>query len=66
MVISLLINILILCIIGGIVYWIVTLLPLPQPFKNIAIIVVLLIFLLVALAWLTGYGGHGPIVIGAG
>ena len=64
--IALLVNILILVIIGAIVWWIVTLLPLPDPFKRIAMIIVLLIFLLVALAWLTGYGGGGPIRFGEG
>ena len=58
--IALLINILILCIVGGIVYWIVSLLPLPAPFKRIAIVVLLLIFLLIALSWLTGWGGGPP------
>jgi hypothetical protein len=57
--IQLLIDILIFCVIGGIVYWIITLLPLPQPFKQIAVVVVLLILLLVALNWLLPLGGFG-------
>lgn len=62
--ISLLINLIILVIIAGLIYWIVTLLPIPQPFKNVAIVLVLLIFLVVLLSWLTGYAGP-PFRIGA-
>ena len=47
--ISLLISILILLLFAGILYYIVTLLPLPAPFKNIALIILLLIVLLVLL-----------------
>lgn len=37
-----LITILILVIVAGLVYWLVQLLPIPQPFKNIALVVLLL------------------------
>lgn len=53
--IELLIWVLILCVVFGLVYYIVTLLPLPDPFRTIAVIVMLLIFLLVILSSLTGY-----------
>jgi hypothetical protein len=52
--IDFLIYIVVLCIVFGLVYYIVTLLPIPQPFKNVAVIAVLLIFLLVLLAALFG------------
>lgn len=54
--IDFLIWIVILCIVFGLVYYIVTLLPLPQPFKNIATVAVLVIFLLVILYALLGGG----------
>ena len=50
-----LIWIVILCIVFGLIYYIVSLLPLPPPFKNIAVIAVLVIFLLVLLFSLLGY-----------
>jgi len=56
MLISLLVTIIVL----GLLYYIVTLLPLPQPFKQIALV----IFILIAVVWLLSYipgvpwGGH--------
>ena len=47
--ISLLVSLLILAIVAGIIYWIITLIPLPEPFKNIALVCFMLIVLLVAL-----------------
>lgn len=52
--IELLIWIVVLCIIFGLIYYIITLIPLPAPFKNIAMIAVLVIFLLVLLFALMG------------
>jgi hypothetical protein len=52
--IDFLIYLVVLCIVFGLVYYIVTLLPIPQPFKNVAVIAVLLIFLLVLLGALFG------------
>lgn len=56
--IDILITIIFLCIIGGIAYWIITLLPLPEPFKQIAMVCLLLIFLLVVVSMFLG-GGAG-------
>jgi hypothetical protein len=53
--IDFLIYVVVLCIVFGLVYYIVTLLPLPHPFKTIAVVAVLLIFLLIILGALTGY-----------
>jgi hypothetical protein len=52
--IEFLIWIVILCIVFGLVYYIVTLLPLPPPFKNIAMIIILVVFLLIILFSLLG------------
>jgi hypothetical protein len=49
-----LIQIIILAIVFGLVYYIVTLLPLPDPFKTIATIAVLLVFVLILLFSLVG------------
>jgi hypothetical protein len=46
---SLLVTLLLILIICGILYWVVTLLPLPQPFKQVATVIVLLIALLLVL-----------------
>ena len=56
---ELLIQIVILCIVFGLIYYIVTLLPLPDPFKRIAMIAVLLIFILILLY---SFLGGGPVV----
>ena len=52
--VNLLIAVLILCIMGGLLWYIVRMLPLPPPFKLIAELVLLLIFVLVLVSWLFG------------
>ena len=56
--ISLLIYLLVLCLVFGVVYYIITLIPLPAPFRQIALIVLALIFLLVLLSWLLPFIGE--------
>ena len=51
-----LIQLLLVLLVLALVYWIITLIPLPGPLRNIALIVVLLIFL----CWLLGYVGVVP------
>ena len=51
---SVLFSLLIFVIVFGLIYWIVTQLPIPDPFKKIAIVVVLVIGLLYLLAFLFG------------
>ena len=52
-----LISLLITVIVLGLLYYCVTLLPLPEPFKKIATV----IFILIAIVWLLGYTGvWGP------
>lgn len=48
--INILIWLMLFCIIAGVIYYILTLLPLPDPFKKIVMVCFLLIVLLVALA----------------
>jgi len=47
---SFLFSILIMVIVLGLVYWIVTMLPIPGPFKQIALVIVVVICLLYLLA----------------
>jgi hypothetical protein len=60
-----LISLLVTVIVIGLLYYCVTLLPLPEPFKRIAVV----IFILIAIIWLLGfvgvwgpqpYWGYGP------
>lgn len=52
--IDFLVYLVILCIVFGLIYYIVLLLPLPEPFKKIATIAVLLVFVLVILGGFLG------------
>jgi hypothetical protein len=55
-----LIGLLVAVIVGGLIYYLITMLPLPAPFKTIAIVV----FILICILWLFGYSGafhSGPI-----
>jgi len=47
--ISVLITILVLCLVFGLVWWIVTLIPLPAPFAQVARVCVAVIFLIIVL-----------------
>jgi hypothetical protein len=49
-----LISLLIFVVILGVIYYIVTLIPLPQPFKNIALIIIAVIALLYLVGMFTG------------
>lgn len=54
-----LIGLLFVCIVLGLLYYLVTLLPLPPPFKTIALVVVILI----AIIWvMENLGGLGPLI----
>lgn len=41
---SILVTILVMCIIFGLIWWIISLIPLPQPFGQIARVVIAVIF----------------------
>lgn len=55
-------SILVMVILMGLLYWIVTLLPLPEPFKQIATVVVIIICLLYVLSLLFGYAPPFPVL----
>jgi hypothetical protein len=44
--ISLLVTILIMCLIFGLLWWVITLIPLPAPFAQVARVVCALIFVI--------------------
>jgi hypothetical protein len=61
----LLVNLLVVVLVLGAVVYIITLLPLPEPWKTIAMVIVGVIFIVVLLSWVVGpmiYGG-GPILL---
>ena len=47
-------SLLVLVIVLGLIYWVVTLLPLPEPFKKIALVIILVVCLLYLLGILFG------------
>jgi hypothetical protein len=53
-------SILVTVIVLGLIYWVVTMLPLPAPFKNIAIVIIVVICLLYLLSMLFGMTGPFP------
>lgn len=54
-------SILVTVIVMGLLYWIVTVLPLPEPFKKIAIVIVLVICMLYLLSLLFGMAPPYPV-----
>ena len=62
--ISILISLLVMCLIFGVIWWILTLIPLPGPFLQIARVIVAVIFLIILIYMLLPMAGgfeHGPI-----
>lgn len=60
---TILVTIFIIVLVGGLLYWLVSLLPLPEPFKQLAIGVVLIgtiLFIIVELWTMRGLLPHGP------
>ena len=60
--ISILVSLLVLCLIFGVVWWILTLIPLPAPFGRVAQVVLAVLFLIILIYMLLplagGFGGH--------
>jgi hypothetical protein len=55
MVISILISLIILCLVVGVIFWLLTMLPVPQPFLNVIKVCIVLICLIWLLTMLGGY-----------
>lgn len=51
-----LVDLLVAIIVMGLLYWLVTILPLPQPFKTVATVIVILICIIWLLSF-TSFGG---------
>jgi hypothetical protein len=60
--ISVLITILVLCLVFGLVWWIVTLIPLPAPFAQVARVCVAVIFLIIVLVELLPLANIHPLL----
>jgi hypothetical protein len=54
--IDLLIYLLVLCLIFGLIFWVIRQIPLPAPFASIAIAVIGVIFIIILLSMLVGGG----------
>jgi hypothetical protein len=63
---SLLINLLIIFLILGVCWWVLTLIPLPPPFHLILQVVFVIIALIVVIDLLLGISGGGPRVLWRG
>jgi len=61
-VINILVTLLIFVLVIGAVYYLITLLPIPEPFKSIAVAIVILIFVVWLLSILLG-GASWPAII---
>ncbi len=59
---SLLINLVIILLVLGVVYWVTTLFPLPHPFPLIIQVVFVLIALIVVVNLLLGLSGGGGLL----
>jgi len=58
--ISVLIYLLIICILCCLAYWIITQLPLPDPIKKIATVVIVVVFVIAIIWLLLPLAGTGP------
>lgn len=58
-----LISLIIVCIVFGLIYYLVTLLPIPAPFKRIIDIAFILIAILLLLGYLGGYVPHHAVIV---
>lgn len=58
--ISLLIYVLIMCIVLALVWWILTMLPLPDPAKQIVTVVLVVIFVIALIYLLLPLAGTAP------
>jgi hypothetical protein len=59
--ISLLVTLLILVLVAGVAFWIISLLPIPAPWLNVAKAIVAIIVLIYLLSYLVPLSGH-PLV----
>ena len=63
--IALLINVIILILVFGLLYWVITLIPLPPPFAQIAQVVLVVLLVIILISFLLGLVqpyGHGVLI----
>jgi hypothetical protein len=58
--ISVLIYLIVLCILCALAWWIITQLPLPDPIKRIATVVIVVVFVIAIIWLLLPLAGSGP------
>jgi len=58
---SILITLIILIIVFGLIWWLVGILPIPQPFKNVVIAILAVIGIIYLLGVAFGFGGFQPV-----
>ena len=58
--VGLLISLIVLCIVFGVLYYIIGLIPLPAPFGTIALLLLALVFLLVVFSYVLPLVGFSP------
>jgi hypothetical protein len=58
--IGLLISLIVLCVVVGVVFWLLTMLPIPQPLMNIIKVCIVLICLLYFIGMLPNVGWSHP------
>lgn len=51
---SILITLLIICLVFGLLYWLLSLFPMPQPFKNFALGILILIVIILVIGMFFG------------
>ena len=59
LVISVLVTILVMCIIFGLIWWVITMIPLPAPFAQVARVVIAVIFIIWMIYLLLPLAGGG-------
>lgn len=57
---SLLISLLVAVLVFGLIYWVISIIPLPPPFRTVALVIMAVIALVWLLEFLPGSGFHFP------
>lgn len=56
--ISILISVLLACLIFGLILWVITLFPIPEPFHKIAQAIIVILFAVYLISLLLPYASH--------
>jgi len=57
-------SVLVMIIILGLIYWVISILPIPDPFRQIALVIIVVVCLLYLLGMLFGMAGPLPVFRG--